>query len=97
MGGNADVKIEESEEDGGFDERCKRDDQSVDDREEGLKKEVNSYMPSMRGKDRGENGGMGIGRSTRARVTVNVSGDGDEEDKDGGSGKKGEKEVEWWD
>ncbi|KAE9448040.1 hypothetical protein C3L33_20052, partial [Rhododendron williamsianum] len=89
VGRIADVKMEEREEDGGSDKRRKGDDQLVEDREEGVKKEVNSGTPSMRGKDRGENGNTGIGRSTRARVTVNVLGYGNEEDE--GSGKKGKR------
>ncbi|XP_058216306.1 lysine-specific demethylase JMJ25-like isoform X2 [Rhododendron vialii] len=89
VGGDADVKMEERG-DGGSDESDKGDDQSVDDDEEGLKK-VNSDTPSMRGKDRGENGNTGVRRSSRARVTVNVSGYGadEEDDEDEGGGKKG--------
>ncbi|KAF7143574.1 hypothetical protein RHSIM_Rhsim05G0169300 [Rhododendron simsii] len=91
VGGNADVKMEEREEDGGSDERDKGDDQSVDDDEEEGAKKVNSDTPSMRGKDRGENGNTGVRRSSRARVTVNVSGYGadEEDDEDEGGGKKG--------
>ncbi|KAI8556113.1 hypothetical protein RHMOL_Rhmol05G0226900 [Rhododendron molle] len=90
VGGDANVKMEERG-DGGSDERDKGGDQLVDDDEEEGVKKVNSDTPSMRGKDRGENGNTGVRRSSRARVTVNVSGYGadEEDDEDEGGGKKG--------